>query len=170
METKTFDGFMERIRALPLLPGNAAPLGQRVGAPMSVTAPPTVPTHFTITLKPMRGEAQTVKVPVTEKVGALRVRAAELFAIGEVERVRLIRSGKALMADEAMLSEVVGLGSGSAVTLHVLEKPVVAASVPLVDVSHPIWGKIDALLMESGGVGDVSVRRDYISRFQAALK
>lgn len=183
-----YQSFLDRIISLPINPQYSFSASSAInGASVKVQAPPAAPTHFTLTLKPMKGGAQVLKFSVAETVGKVRQQAAQALGVDEVDRVRLIRSGKALLNDAASLQEVFGLATGMQHTLHVLEKPAgassdagstasasstpsQAAAARLCDAKHPIWVKVDALMYECGEVSDATLRKGLLARMQASLK
>lgn len=168
-EIKTFKDFLDKINLLPANPkysnNSSTPLQGT-----SINPPPSKPTNLTLTLKPLRGDPQALKVSFSESVASLRVKVADLFGITEVDRCRLIRSGKALSDDSQTVESVFGLVSEVQI-LHVLEKP------PVVAVSndwkssadHPIWNKIDSLLQAEAGISDSKERSIVIEKFRKSL-
>ena len=164
----TFKGFLEKIAVLPLNP--AAIKARPASASTSIAPPPQPVKNFVITLKPMKGEAKTLKMGIDVKVGELRAKAAEAFSISEVDRCRMIRSGRALQDDSLKLGDVFGVMSAE-VTLHLLEKP--PAENPLVSGwksagDAPIWSKIERVLEEEG-LTDATARKTLLSKFRSCL-
>ncbi len=167
-EIKTFKDFLDKINLLPTNPKHSSTSTPIKGS--SINPPPSRPTGLVLTLKPLRGDAQGLKVAFTDSVGSLRVKVAGLFQISEVERCRLIRGGKALSDDTQTLESVFGLVSQVQI-LHVLEKPPTTKdegdwkSLSV----HPIWNKIDLLLSSEAGVSNSSERSAIIEKFRKAL-
>lgn len=169
-EIKTFKDFLDKINLLPTNPKFSSSTSTPIKG-STISLPPSRPTGLVLTLKPLRGDPQGLKVAFTDSVGFLRVKVAGLFQISEVERCRLIRGGKALSDDTQTLESVFGLVSQVQV-LHVLEKPPTttkdegdwkSSSV------HPIWNKIDLLLSSEAGVSNSSERSAIIEKFRKSL-
>lgn len=191
-EIKTFKDFLDKINQLPTNPKYSAFNSSGASVPhqnsstsvkANIAPPPAKPTHLNLTLKPLRGESQTIRVPLSQAIGDLRVKVSELFKITEVDRCRLIRGGKALSDDKQSVENVFGcVGDGQ--TLHVLEKPAVAAvasttatgatvpstSVDLKCANHAIWSKIDTLLQNEAGISVPSDRSSIIEKFRKSLQ
>lgn len=164
-EIEVFKGFLEKIATLPLNPAASKP--RPASATTTIPPPPAPPTSFTVTLKPMRGDAKTLKMALDASVSQLRAKAAEAFAIEDVARCRLIRSGRALQDDSVTLSAAFGMGAAE-VTLHLLEKPKEVAAAAKISLSEACWSRIERVLEEEGvGVAD---RKLVIEKFQTSLK
>ena len=180
-EIKTFKDFLDKINILPTNPkyssftsSGASVANQNTSAPIkgsSINPPPAKPTSLTLTLKPLRGEAQGIRVNFSETVGQLRAKVAQQFKIEEIDRCRLIRGGKALSDDSQSLEIVFGLVSEVQI-LHVLEKPPTAnatGTTPLSSNEHLIWPKIDALLQSEAGISNSTERSLIIEKFRKSL-
>lgn len=180
-EIKTFKDFLDKINNLPANPkyfafnssGGTVP-HQNSSAPIkgNINPLPTKPTNLTLTLKPLRGDPQTIRVPFSQSVGDLRVKVSEIFKISEVERCRLIRGGKALSDDKQSVENVFGTASETH-TLHVLEKPPTAVANSETSwrssADHAIWSKIDGLLQSEAGVSASIERSAIIEKFRKSL-
>lgn len=181
-EIKTFKDFLDKINILPTNPkysafnssGGSVP-HQNSSVPVkgNINPPPAKPSNLTLTLKPLRGDPQTIRVPFSQTVGELRVKVAEIFNISEVERCRLIRGGKALSDDKQSVENVFGVVAETQI-LHVLEKPptVAAASSEASwksSANHAIWSKIDGLLQSEAGVSAANERASIIEKFRKSL-
>ena len=178
-EIKTFKDFLDKINNLPANPkysafnssGGSVP-HQNSSTPIkgNINPLPTKPTNLTLTLKPLRGDPQTIRVPFSQSVGDLRVKVSEIFNISEVERCRLIRGGKALSDDKQIVENVFGTASETQI-LHVLEKPsaVAATSSWKSCADHAIWSKIDELLQSEAGVSASIERSTIIEKFRKSL-
>lgn len=189
-EIKTFKDFLDKINLLPTDPkyssfnssGGSVP-NQNTSTPIkgaNINPPPTKPTNLTLTLKPIRGNPQNLRLPFIQSVGELRVKVAQLFQISEVDRCRLIRGGKALSDDKQSLESVFGFDSETQ-TLHVLEKPpttTAAATVPPTTsmdkptwkaADHKIWSQIENLLQSEAGIADEKERASIIEKFRKSL-
>lgn len=177
-EISIFQNFLDKITCLPI---NPKFINQKPStAPLSSTInpPPAKPSQFAITLKPIRGESELVKVKTSMKVGELRVKAAGLFKIADCERCRLIRTGKALFDDTQSLEEVFGVVNGESFALHVLEKPAETTSTSsdsaalvinnLKKSDSPLWNKIDEIL-KTEGILEPSARSAIIEKFRKSL-
>lgn len=183
-EIKTFKDFLDKINLLPNNPkfaGSSAGSTSSASAPIkgaSINPPPAKPTNLTLTLKPIRGDPQTLRLPFTQSVGDLRAKVAQLFQISEIDRCRLIRGGKALSDDKQSVEAVFGVVSDPQI-LHVLEKPVTVsggsvspstpASVPLKSADHKIWGQIGKLLQSEAEIVDEKERSIIIEKFRKSL-
>ena len=190
-EIKTFKDFLDKINLLPSNPkftGASAGTASSASAPIkgaSINPPPAKPTNLTLTLKPIRGDPQSLRLPFTQSVGDLRAKVAQLFQISEVDRCRLIRGGKALSDDKQSVEAVFGVVSDPQI-LHVLEKPPtvsgstpVAASpstpaststsVPLKSADHKIWSQIGELLQSEAEIVDEKERSIIIEKFRKSL-
>lgn len=181
-EIKTFKDFLDKINNLPANPkysafnssGGSVP-HQHSSVPIkgNINPLPTKPSNLTLTLKPLRGEPQTVRIPFSQNIGELRAKAADIFKISEVERCRLIRGGKALFDDKQSVESVFGTASETQV-LHVLEKPPTATAATSeiswkLSVDHSIWSKIDGLLQSEAGVSAAAERSAIIEKFRKSL-
>jgi hypothetical protein len=197
-EIKTFQDFLEKINRLPSNPKysydntnitnstNSTNSTSSINASSSTTlphsntsvplkgnpisVPPPKPTSLLLTLKPLRGSPQSLRVAFTETVQELRKQVAQLFGIEEVERCRLIRGGKALSDDEQTIESVFGLVSESQ-TLHVLEKPPQKSLSEdwKLSADHKIWGKIENILKEEGNVSSALERANILEKFRKSL-
>lgn len=182
-EIKTFKDFLDKINNLPANPkysafnssGGSVP-HQNSSVPIkgNINPLPTKPSNLTLTLKPLRGEPQTIRVPFSQSIGELRAKAAEIFKISEVERCRLIRGGKALFDDKQSVENVFGTGAETQI-LHVLEKPPTASATAASETlwkssaDHAIWSKIDGLLQSEAGVSAAAERSAIIEKFRKSL-
>jgi hypothetical protein len=179
-EIKTFKDFLDKINLLPTNPKYSAFDSSGASVPhqssstsvkANIVPPPIKPSHLNLTLKPLRGDPQTIRVPFTQSVGDLRAKTADLFKISEIDRCRLIRGGKALSDDKQSVENAFGCVAESQ-TLHVLEKP---ATVPVVvsadwkAAEHGIWSKIDGLLQSEAGISATSERSAIIEKFRKSL-
>lgn len=181
-EIKSFQDFLDKINSLPT---NAAYAKKSSGSTSvknsSISGPPVKPVNLTLTLKPIRGDPQLLRVRFTETVGALREKVAAIFSIDEVERCRLIRGGKALSDDSQNLESVFGLVSEVQI-LHVLEKPPLTntnintntTSTSSINVgdwksneNHQIWSKIDQILQSE--ISSPQERVEIIKKFRKSL-
>ena len=184
-EIKTFKDFLDKINLLPNNPkfaGSSAGSTSSASAPIkgaSINPPPAKPTNLTLTLKPIRGDPQTLRLPFTQSVGDLRAKVAQLFQISEIDRCRLIRGGKALSDDKQSVEAVFGVVSDPQI-LHVLEKPPTVSgstpvtapastSVPLKSADHKIWGQIGKLLQSEAEIVDEKERSIIIEKFRKSL-
>jgi hypothetical protein len=159
-EIQIFKSFLEKIAVLPMNPGASKP--RPASASTTISAPPAPPSSFTVCLKPMRGDSKTLKMALEASVTQLRTKAAEAFGIDDPERCRLIKNGRALQDESAVLSNVFGLGTGE-VTLHVLEKPKAKTAA----LSETAWRSIEEVL-EHEGV-EAGERKLILSKFQSSL-
>ena len=180
-EIKTFQDFLDKINNLPANPkysafnsaGGSFP-HQNSSTPVkgNINPLPAKPTNLTLTLKPLRGDPQTIRVPFSQKIGELRAKAAEIFNISEVERCRLIRGGKALFDDNQSLENIFGAVSEAQI-LHILEKPpsssVTSENSWKSSADHSIWSKIDGLLQSEAGVSAAAERSAIIEKFRKSL-
>lgn len=182
-EIKTFKDFLDKINLLPTDPkyssfnssGGSVP-NQNTSTPIkgaNINPPPTKPTNLTLTLKPIRGNPQNLRVPFNQSVGELRVKVAQVFQISEVDRCRLIRGGKALSDDKQSLESVFGVVSETQ-TLHVLEKPPTAApdgpkEFTWKTADHKIWSQIENLLQNEAEIVDEKDRAAIIEKFRKSL-
>ena len=183
-EIKTFKDFLDKINLLPNNPkyssfnsaGGSVP-NQNTSTPIkgaNINSPPSKPTNLTLTLKPIRGDSQQLRLPFSQSVGELRAKVAKLFQISEVDRCRLIRGGKALSDDTQNLESVFGVISDNQI-LHVLEKPATAPASPsepvdaLKAANHKIWHQIEKLLQSEAGVTDEKDRSSIIEKFRKSL-
>lgn len=180
-EIKTFKDFLDKINNLPANPkysafnssGGSVP-HQNSSVPIkgSINPLPTKPVNLALTLKPLRGDPKTIRVPFSQTVGNLRAKAAEIFNISEVERCRLIRGGKALFDDNQSVESVFGSTAESQI-LHVLEKPPTVSADSEISwkssADHAIWLKIDGLLQSEGGVSAAAERSSIIEKFRKSL-
>ena len=161
-EVEKFKGFLEKIALLPMNLSASKP--RPASASTTITAPPPAPKAFNVTLKPMRGEAKSLKLAVETGVGELRLKAAQMFAVDEPELCRLIRNGRALQDDGVSLSTAFGLGSAE-VTLHLLEKP----KEGKITLSEAVWKKIEQVLEGEAGLSEASQRKSIIDKFRSTL-
>lgn len=182
-EIKTFKDFLDKINNLPANPkysalnssGGSVP-HQNSSIPITgnINPLPTKPSNLTLTLKPLRGEPQTIRIPFSQNIGELRAKAADIFKISEVERCRLIRGGKALFDDKQSVESVFGTASAETQILHVLEKPPTTATTTTAtswksSADHSIWSKIDGLLQSEAGVSAAAERSAIIEKFRKSL-
>lgn len=180
-EIKTFKDFLDKINILPTNPkysafnsaGGSVP-HQNASTPVkgNINPPPAKPSNLTLTLKPLRGEPQTLRVSFSLSVADLRAKVSEIFGISEVERCRLICGGKALSDDKQTVENVFGTAAETQI-LHVLEKPPTAAATPETSwkssADHAIWTKIDGLLQSEAGVSAPTERAAIIEKFRKSL-
>lgn len=179
-EIKTFKDFLDKINLLPTNPKYSAFNSAGASVPhqdsstpvkANIVPPPAKPTHLNLTLKPLRGDPQTIRVPFTQSVGDLRAKVSDLFKISEVDRCRLIRGGKALSDDKQSVENVFGsVAEGQ--TLHVLEKPPTVAAAAGADwkaADHGIWSKIDGLLQSEAGISTPAERSSIIEKFRKSV-
>lgn len=179
-EIKTFKDFLDKINLLPTNPkysafnsSGASVPHQNASTPVkaNIVPPPAKPSHLNLTLKPLRGDPQTIRVPFDQSVGDLRAKVSEIFKIADVDRCRLIRGGKALSDDKQSVESVFGCVAENQI-LHVLEKPVTVAPAVAADwkaAEHQIWSKIDGLLQSEAGIAASSERSAIIEKFRKSL-
>lgn len=174
-EIKTFNDFLDKIKLLPKNSKYSNEIDRKNSTPVkgTINPPPSKPTHLLLTLKPLRGEVKTLRVPFSQTVEELRESVSELFKISDSERCRLIRGGKALSDDKQILENVFGTASDSQI-LHVLEKPPTAPVASNKNDSwksfdHPIWAKIDGLLQSDAGIDSGNDRSVIIEKFRKSL-
>ena len=180
-EIKCFQDFLDKINSIPANPAySSKSSGSAALKNSSISGPPAKPTNLTLTLKPIRGDPQPLRVRFTETVGDLRQKVAVLFGIGEIERCRLIRGGKALSDDSQNLESVFGLVSEVQI-LHVLEKPPIATNQSSnnnnnnntndwkSNSNHQIWSKIDQILQSDALINSSQERSEIIEKFRKSL-